>query len=82
MIFNINENTLSRSYHTKVRSFPGSTVLDLHYYIKPLLRKQLDKIILVIGTNDIAHESVTDVLKLIKSLINTSMKKCLNEVKS
>ena len=31
-IFSINENTLSRSYHTKVRNFPGSTVLDLHDY--------------------------------------------------
>ena len=69
MIFNIDENTLSRRYHTKVRSFPGSTVLDLHDYIKPLLRKQPDKIILVMGTNDIAHESVCDVLKRIKSLI-------------
>ena len=70
MLFNINENTLSRRYHTKVRSFPGSTVVDLHDYIKPLLRKQPDKIILVIGTNDIAHESVSDILKRIKSLVN------------
>ena len=70
MLFNINENTLSRTYNTKVRSFPGSTVIDLHDYIKPLLRKQPDKSILVLGTNDIAHESVGDLLQRIKLLVN------------
>ena len=70
MLFNINDNTLSRTYNTKVRSFPGSTVIDLHDYIKPLLRKQPEKIILVLGTNDIAHESVGDLLQRIKVLVN------------
>lgn len=74
MLFIINENTLSRRLHTKVRSFAGSTVLDLYDYIKPLLRKQPDKIILVIGTNDIACESVSDILKCIKLLINFILK--------
>ena len=48
---------------------------DLHYYIKPLLIKQPDKIILVIGTNDIAHEVVGDVLKRIKLLVNFILEK-------
>ena len=49
---------------------------DLHDYIKPLLRKQPDKIILVIGTNDIAHEVVGDVLiKRIKLLVNFILEK-------
>ena len=40
MISNINENTLSRRYQTKVRSFQRSTIKDLHDYIKPLLKKK------------------------------------------
>ena len=43
---------------------------DLHDYIKPLLHKKPDKIILVIGTNDIQNEAVPDVLKGIKSLMD------------
>ena len=67
MLNNIDERTLSKRYTTKVRCFRGSTVNDLHDYIKPLIRKKPDKIILVIGTNDIQNESVADVLKGIKS---------------
>ena len=72
MLFNIYENTLSKykRFHIKVRRSLVSTVLDLHDYIKPLLRKQPDKIILDIGTNDIAQESVNEILKCIKLLIN------------
>ena len=70
MLNNIDERTLSKRYTTKVRCFRGSTVSDLHDYIKPLLRKKPDKIILVIGTNDIQNEAVADVLKGIKSLMD------------
>ena len=75
MLKNINEWTLSRRYTTKVRCFRGSTVDDLHDYIKPLLRKRPDKIILVIGTNDIENKSVADVLKGIKSLLDMILEK-------
>ena len=70
MISNINENTLSRRYQTKVRSFQGSTIKDLHDYIKPLLKKKPDKIVLVIGTNDMVNEKLPDILKSLKSLID------------
>ena len=43
-------------------------MIHFHDYIKPLLRKQPDKIILI--TNNIAHESVGDVLRRIKLLVN------------
>ena len=78
MLNNIDERTLSKRYTTKVRCFRGSTVSDLHDYIKPLLRKKPDKIILVIGTNDIQNEAVADVLKGIKSLMDM----ILNELPS
>ena len=69
---------LSRRYTTKVRCFRGSTVDDLHDYIKPLLRKRPDKIILVIGTNDIENSAVSDVLKAIKSLLDLILEKLPN----
>ena len=68
MLSHINERTLSRRYTTKVRSFPGATADDLHHYIQPLLRKRPDKILLVIGTNDISYNSVEAVLAKIVSL--------------
>ena len=75
MLKNIDEWTLSRRYTRKVRCFRGSTVDDLHDYIKPLLRKRPDKIILVIETNDIEKKSVPDVLKGIKSLLDMILEK-------
>lgn len=78
MLKNINEWTLSKRYTTKVRCFRGSTVGDLHDYIKPLLRKRPDKIILIIGTNDIENKAVADVLKGIKSLLDMILEKLPN----
>eukprot|EP00112_Aurelia_sp_Birch-Aquarium-sp1_P018505 Seg4424.5 transcript_id=Seg4424.5/GoldUCD/mRNA.D3Y31 product="hypothetical protein" protein_id=Seg4424.5/GoldUCD/D3Y31 len=75
---NINEWTLSKRYTTKVRCFRGSTVGDLHDYIKPLLQKRPDKIILIIGTNDIENKAVADVLKGIKSLHDMILEKLPN----
>ena len=52
-----------------MRSFSGPTTKDLEDYLKPLLGKKPDKIILVVGTNDIQHQPVVDVLKNIKPLM-------------
>ena len=67
--------TLSRRYTTKVRCFRGSTIEDLHDYIRPLLRKKSDKIILVIGTNDTENKSVEGALKGIKALLDMMLEK-------
>eukprot|EP00795_Rhopilema_esculentum_P002682 gene2682-891_t len=68
MLSHINERTLSHRYTTKVRSFLGATADDLHDYIQPLCRKKPDKIMLVVGTNDISNNSVKDALAKIVSL--------------
>ena len=57
MLSNINERTVSRKCKTKIRSFPGATVRDMFDYIKPLLNKRPEKIILVNGANDIEHKT-------------------------
>ena len=69
MINNVDERQLGKRYQTKVRSFSGATTTDLEDYLKPLLRKKPDKIILVVGTNDIQHPPVADILKNIKRLM-------------
>ena len=70
MLSNIDEKKLSHRYHTKVRAFRGSSIEDLHDYIKPLLKKQPEKIILLIGTNDLQVKSVADIIKGLKSLLD------------
>ena len=70
MLSNINERTLSKIFNTKVRSFPGATVADMFDYLKPLLKKRPDKVILVIGANDIEHTSSQEIVAKIKTLVD------------
>ena len=70
MLSNINERTLSRKYTIKVRSFPGATVSDMFDYLKPLLKKEPEKILLLIGANDVEHKTAALILAEIKSLID------------
>ena len=44
---------ISRNSRVKVSSFPGCTTEDMHDFIKPLLRKNPDDIILHVGTNSL-----------------------------
>lgn len=44
---------ISRNSRVKVSSFPGCTTEDMHDFIKPLLRKNPDEIILHVGTNSL-----------------------------
>lgn len=70
MLSNIDETKLSHRYHTKVRAFKGSSIEDLHNYLKPLLKKRPERIILMIGTNDLLGKSAADILKGLKSLLD------------
>ena len=59
----------------KVRSFPGANTRDLQDYVKPLIRKRPDKIIIVIGTNDIERKPVNDILRSIKLVMDMIQEK-------
>ena len=58
----------------KVRSFPGASIMDMHQYIVPLLRKRPSRIIAHIGTNDAAFSNAKkiagDLLKLQEFIIS------------
>ena len=75
MVSNINEKTISRKFHMKVRSFPGANTRDLQDFVKPLIRKRPDKIIIVIGTNDIERKPVNDIPRSIKLVMDIILEK-------
>ena len=47
-----------------------ATVADMFDYLKPLLKKRPDKVILVIGANDIEHTSSQEIVAKIKTLVD------------
>ena len=76
MIKYINAHKLSKA-DTKVRvsSFPGCTTLDMDDYIKPILRRKPDKLILHVGTNSLkGRETSSRCAQEIKTLTETISK--------
>ena len=53
MMSNIDQRTLSKHYAVRVRDFPGAMIDDMLDYLRPVLKKNADKILLVIGTNNL-----------------------------
>jgi hypothetical protein len=52
MVKHINGYKMStKSTTIQVSAFPGSTTLDMPDYLKPILRKKPDKLIIHVGTN-------------------------------
>ena len=56
----------------KVRSFAVATINDIFDYIKPLLKKAPDNVILDVGTND-APNSISRVMLSLKSFIEKTL---------
>ena len=53
MLPGIDEKRISkRDRKVNVKNFPGATIDDMYNYIKPLLKKWPDNIILHVGTNN------------------------------
>ena len=53
MLSGIEERRISkRDRKVKVKNFPGATIDDMYDYIKPLLKKFPDNIMLPVGTNN------------------------------
>ena len=67
----IDENRLKTGKHkVKARYFPSARTDDIYDYMKPLLRKLLDYIILHIGTNDALDNTSREILdKILKDAL-------------
>ena len=79
MLSDTNEKSLSKKYPVKVRPFPGASADDMHHYLRSLLQKCPDTIILHVGTNNCVNESSRVVLYKIlevKTFIQKSLPKC------
>ena len=68
MISGINEKRLSKKYPVKVRPFPGASADDMHHYLRHLLQKWPDTIILHVGRNTCVNESSRIALEKILNL--------------
>jgi lysophospholipase L1-like esterase len=51
-----------------VKCFAGATVLDMSDYIKPVLRRKPDNIVLHVGTNDMKTRKATEIMNDIDNL--------------
>ena len=60
----------------KLTFSPGATTHDMYDYLKPLLKKNPDNIILHIGTNNLVNETSRGILNEIFSLKNFIEKLC------
>ena len=49
MLSNLDERRLGINSNVKVRSFSGSTISDMYFYLHPLLQKQPEYVILHVG---------------------------------
>ena len=54
--------------HVVIRSFGGATTSDMEDYIKPVIRKEPEKVILHVGTNDLKTLSPNRVAEGIASI--------------
>ena len=74
MLAGIEQKRISGNRKVKVRIFPGATTHDMCDYLKPLLKKNPDNIILHIGTKTSVNETSRDILNGTLSLKNFSEK--------
>ena len=63
---------MARDGKMKINSFPGATTQDMHRYLKPLLARKPDHVILHCGTNDLmnsldAEDFANKIIELEKS---------------
>lgn len=55
--------------HVALKSFSGARIADMEDYLRPLLRKEPDEIILHVGTNNVRDESPRSVAKGIVNVV-------------
>ena len=67
---------MARDGKIKMNSFPGATTKDMHHYLKPLLARKTDHVILHCGTNNLLNSLDTEdlankIIELGKNVANT-----------
>ena len=76
MLLDVDEKRLSK-HKMKVRSFPGAKVDDMYDYVKPLLKKKPQNVIIHVGTNNTVGESsrlILDQILAFKHFVESSLR--------
>ena len=68
----IKPNKLSRKHHVQSYSFAGAKIEDMNDFVKPLLRRRPDKVIVHVGTNNVKDENPKRVKAKIGELVDTN----------
>ena len=79
MLGGVKEGLIGPRGNIKVRSFPGATLDDMIDYLRPLLRKRPDRVLLHAATNNaISHDSHEIIQKIldVKAFIENEVKGC------
>ena len=66
MLAGIEEKRISGNRSVKVHIFSGASTHDMYDYLKPLLEKNPDNIILHVGANNLVNETSRDILRRFK----------------
>ena len=67
----IKPNKLSKKHHVQSFSFAGAKVEDMNDFVKPLLRRRPDKVIVHVGTNNVKDDNPKRVKVKISELVDT-----------
>ena len=70
----------SKNYEAKVAAHPGSTTEDLIDYIKPVVRKKPNFLVIHTGTNDLTNgvDTIKEMRKLVKCVRDLDIDKKVN----
>ena len=70
MVKGLHQHKLANSVNQNVgvKCFAGATVVDMSEYIKPVLRRKPDNIVLHVGTNDTKNRKATEIMNDIDNL--------------
>ena len=70
MIKGLHQQKLAKSVNQNVgvKCFEGATVVDMSGYVKPVLRRKPDNIVLHVGTNDTKNRKATEIMNDIANL--------------
>lgn len=63
---------MSKNHRVKVNAFPGTTIEDMADYIKPILRKKPEELVLHVGTNDLTTSEPRQVAEALVDLASTA----------
>ena len=74
------ENLSDQNYIANIRTNPGCTTEDIADYIKPIIRRKPDIILIHTGTNDLTN-SVTTMKKVRKTVKSIEEMDSNNEIK-